>query len=62
MYDDVMYYYHVFPIGLQELAPRHYICTIDEYFLTVDLLPKCKKFFFLKDSSTQKFYLIIFFY
>ena len=39
MYDDVMYYYHVFPIGLQELAPRHYICTIDEYFLTVDLLP-----------------------
>ena len=43
MYDDVMYYYHVFPIGLQELAPRHYICTIDEYFLTVDLLPTERK-------------------
>jgi hypothetical protein len=34
---------HVFPIGSQGLAPRHWICTIEEYFLTVDLLPTEKK-------------------
>ena len=38
-----MYYYDVFPIGSQGLAPRNYICAIEEYFLTVDMLPTEKK-------------------
>ena len=33
---------HVFPIGSQGLAHRHYIGTIEEYVLTVDLLPTAK--------------------
>ena len=39
MYDDVMYYYHVFPIGSHGLVPRRWIWTIVEYLFTVDLLP-----------------------
>ena len=34
-----MYYYDVFPTGSHGLAPRNYISAIEEYVLTVDMLP-----------------------